>query len=198
MKKSVFILIVILFTVSSFAQRDETLLGDRLEFGGYGGPMVQLTQINGETGVMVGGKGGWIIKQKDFSIVIGGGGMALANNIRADIFENELYYRIGYGGLLLEFVSKPYKMRHHSFSLLIGGGALSFREKGDFGDNFDDDSDAFFIMEPGINYVVNITSFFRVGLGLSYRLISGLNKYDVKNEDISGVSGVIEFKFGSF
>ncbi|MFC1724255.1 hypothetical protein ACFL4T_01420 [candidate division KSB1 bacterium] len=198
MKKFVITLIVLIFSISTFAQRDETLLGDRLSFGGYGGPVVQITQIGGETGVMVGGKGGWIIKQKDYSIIIGGGGYGLVNNIRADIFTEELYYNLGYGGLIFEFVSKPHKLRHHSFSLLIGGGGLSFREKGDFGDNFDDDADAFFILEPGINYVVNITRFFRVGLGLSYRMISGLNKFDVKNEDLSGVSGVIEFKFGSF
>jgi hypothetical protein len=53
-------------------------------------------------------------------------------------------------------------------------------------------------LEPALNAEVNITSFFRINAGASYRYISGLNYNNLKNEDFSGFSGALTLKFGSF
>ena len=53
MKKLV-LLLVIVCTFSSLAQ-EKTLINGEIESGGFGGPVLKVTNINGENAVMVGG-----------------------------------------------------------------------------------------------------------------------------------------------
>jgi hypothetical protein len=45
---------------------------------------------------------------------------------------------------------------------------------------------------------VNVTGFFRVGLGASYRFVQDVDLVELRNEDVSGFSGVVTLKFGRF
>lgn len=199
MKKTVIFSFILIFTFSLFAQREETLISGRFRSGGYGGPVIKFTNINGKFGALVGGEGGWLIKQKEFSLILGGGGYGLVNNVEEVVLEQNLYYNLGYGGVLLGYVSRPHRLQHYSFTLLIGAGGLSFRDRRFDFDVDNTETDAFFVMEPCLKYILNITNNFRIGVGLSYRYISGLGLYEnITNEDISGPSGVIIFKFGGF
>jgi hypothetical protein len=59
MKKFVFLLVIV-FTLPVLAQ-EATLINGEIESGGFGGPVLKVTSINGENAVLVGGRGGWII-----------------------------------------------------------------------------------------------------------------------------------------
>ncbi len=79
MKYVLFLLFVIL-TLPAFSQ-EQTLIGDGdIESGGFGGPAVKVTSINGETAVLIGGCGGWIINH---TFVLGGAGYGLVTNVNA-------------------------------------------------------------------------------------------------------------------
>ena len=52
--------------------------------------------------------------------------------------------------------------------------------------------------EPGALIEVNITNFFHIGLGVSYRFIDGLNMENLSSEDLTDWSANLVFKFGSF
>ncbi|NIN69246.1 MAG: hypothetical protein GTO63_32105, partial [Anaerolineae bacterium] len=56
------------------AQEPETLIEGDVRHGGFGGPVVKFTEVNNEFGVLVGGRGGWIIND---SFVLGAGGYGL-------------------------------------------------------------------------------------------------------------------------
>jgi len=56
MKKLVFFLVIV-FTLPLLAQ-EATLINGEIESGGFGGPVLKVTSINGENAVMVGGRGG--------------------------------------------------------------------------------------------------------------------------------------------
>jgi hypothetical protein len=82
---------------------------------------------------------------------------------------------------------------------LIGAGGVNYRDE--YYSSWEDwnyNSDEFFVLEPALNVELNITSFFRINAGASYRYISGINYDNLRNEDFSGFSGVLTFKFGSF
>lgn len=51
---------------------------------------------------------------------------------------------------------------------------------------------------PAISATYNCTKYFRVGLGLNYRVAAGAKLGDIKDADISGVGGVIFIKVGTF
>ena len=58
--------------------------------------------------------------------------------------------------------------------------------------------DAFFVLEPGVNCILNINKSFRWGAGVTYRYVNGLAYENISNSDLSGVSFQILLKFGDF
>lgn len=191
------IVLLFLFIMGTPAQaQDETLISGKIESGGFGGPVLKITEINDETGIMVGGRGGWIINH---TFVIGGGGYGLANDIKAKdiISEQKLYLDMGYGGLEMECIINSSRLIHVSFHTLIGAGGINYEGHGRRFD-YDDDSDAFFVAEPGANLMLNVTEFLRVGVGASYRYINGVDLQGFNDSDLDGASANLTLKFGKF
>jgi hypothetical protein len=210
MKKSILLILIIFLAVPILAQEEETIFNGNLESGGFGGPVLKVTQLSKTTALLVGGKGGWIINH---SFVIGGGGYGLTTEILADnTYGRDLRMEVGYGGLELEYINRSNSLFHFTAGLLIGAGGVSWTENYNdwwYNDNNTSHyaSDAFFIVEPAINVELNLTTWFRLNLGGSYRVVTGVDSklnYDgyniktLKNSDLSGFSGVAIFKFGLF
>jgi hypothetical protein len=192
--------IITLFVLLSFLHtplfaQEETLLKGKIESGGFGGPILKVTELNGDLGLLVGGKGGWIINH---TFVIGGGGYGLVTNIAAnDVnFIEKAFLNLGYGGVVLELVPESNKLIHFSFSTLIGAGGVNYRDR-NFSINFRQ-WDTFFVAEPEVNLMLNVTKHFRVGLGASYRYIDGVDLNGLRDSDLSGASASMIFKFGKF
>jgi hypothetical protein len=183
----------------AFAQQ-ETVFSGEIKSGGFGAPVIKFTSLDGNFGVLVGGRGGWIINN---NFAIGGGGYGLVNNIHyKSVLANNEYIDFGYGGLEMEYFFSPERLIHLSLYSLIGGGGLSERRNNSF-DNSDwewsnNKGVAFFIFEPGANATLNLTSIFRISLGATYRIISGPDYNGLKPSKLDGFSGVLQFKFGTF
>ena len=194
MKKLVFLLVLV-FTSPVLAQ-EATLINGEIESGGFGGPVLKVTNINGESAVMVGGRGGWIINH---SFVLGGGGYGLVTDVKAkttDLLHQ--YIEMGYGGLDIEYIASSNDLLHLSIGLLVGGGGIGYKM-----DNNDllmetYKKNSFFVLEPSVYANLNVTHFFRVAAGVSYRSVSGLSSVVSTNADLSGPSANLVLKFGAF
>jgi hypothetical protein len=188
-------LLVVLLTSPVFAQ-EQTLIGGDIESGGFGGPAVKVTTLNGETAVLVGGRGGWIINH---SFVLGGAGYGLVTNVNTKITDSvHQFIEMGYGGLDLEYIASSNDLIHLSIGLLIGGGGISYKDEDD--DRFDNHRSmkGFFVLEPSVHANLNVTHFFRIAGGVSYRYVNGLKSPLSTNTDLSGPSAVLTLKFGKF
>ncbi len=195
MKKTVIIFVASVMVTPVLAQ-EETLISGQLEHGGYAGPVIKFTTINNDWEVMVGGRGGWIINH---SFVLGGGGYGLVTDVEAEHIDRtrDVVLELGYGGGMLEYVGNPNELIHYSVSLLIGGGGVNYiREITNT--RLYTDADAFFVLEPEVNFMVNITTLFRAGVGAGYRLISGVDLAGLSDSDIGGLSINMVFKFGDY
>ncbi|MCF6271029.1 MAG: hypothetical protein L3J41_15050 [Melioribacteraceae bacterium] len=190
----IFIIILLLSSISILGQA-ETLVSGELENGGFGGPVVKFTEIDGKFGLLVGGRGGWIMNH---TFVLGFGGYGLVNQFESDfIFDGKLLpLMMGYGGFEMEYIHSPNSLVHFSIYLLLGGGGLTYKEYHDW--NSPKVTDSFWIAEPAVNVELNVASFFRISAGVGYRLVSDVNLGDLTNSDIAGISGVLTFKFGKF
>ena len=157
------LLTVLLFLIASNASAQmNTLLQGDIEHGGYGGPVLKVGQINGETKIFMGGQGGWIINN---TFVLGGGGWGLVSDQDA---------------------------------LLDGAGGI---DNSGFDNSLDfqgGNTDKFFVFEGGVNAMLNITEFLRIGAGVTYRTFSGIEKFGYTDSDFDGVTGMLTFKFGRF
>jgi len=174
----------------------ETPTAGDLRHGGFGAPVVKFTEIDSRFGVLVGGRGGWIING---SFVIGGGGYALANTGNFEHLANGAgdsgKLEMAYGGLELGYVLRPDDQLHVALGLLIGAGGVTWKPDGPSGSQVDD---AFFVAEPEVDVVFNATRVFRVALGVSYRLTRGAELFDLDDADLSGFAGLVALEFGNF
>lgn len=196
MKTYIPVLAIMLFSSAVMAQ-EQTLLSGDLDHGGFGGPTFQLTQFDDQLGVMIGGHGGWIINH---TVYLGGGGMGLVNDIEIDLGLDSLrYLDFGYGGLELGIVLASRRLIHVTLSSLIGGGGVQYRSSysdHDFDNN--NEGDTFFMVEPAVHVVLNVTRRFRIGLGGGYRLIRGVDLAGLSDDFLSGPNASLTLNFGSF
>ena len=198
-------------TLSASAQEQETLFSSPIEHGGFGAAVAKMTPIRGEMALIVGGYGGWLINHQ---LMLGGGGYGLVSNIRASNdaeaayspYGEQLYVEFGYGGVMLEYIMAPSKLVHLNVQALIGGGAVTYRDDwfdGMYNDNYNSRhygrTEALFVAEPAVNVELNVTEWFRVSAGASYRFVTGADELiGLENKDLSGPSGQLALKFGAF
>ncbi len=194
------------------AQQQETLFDAPIDHGGYGAVVMKFTPVREEMAMMMGGYGGWLI---DHQLMLGVGGYGLVTNVRASSvsealysrFNEPLYVNFAYGGFVTEFTVAPTKLVHGTVQLLVGAGGVEHRD--DWYDNMLDDDgpagrrygpvDAVFVLEPSFNVEMNVTTWFRVAAGGSYRYVSGMDEIvGLDNKDLSGPSGSLTLKFGAF
>ncbi|MCK5867053.1 MAG: hypothetical protein KAG14_01510 [Mycoplasmataceae bacterium] len=200
----------------SFAQEKEnksefkTILGDDIEHGGYGAFYLGYTGIGEYNSFTAGGKGAWLINHK---IGIGIAGSGFITEPIPSIYnkEKDAFISGGYGGFLIEPIFYGNNPVHFSIPIIIGGGGIAYVREGyleeDYGYNSLDIYDAFFVFEPGIEIEMNMTSFFRIALGLSYRFTSDIDmstKILGKEIEVLGAKDMnqlvakLVFKFGKF
>jgi hypothetical protein len=192
-------------TKTSHEDEAQTLIGSgHITNGGYGAPELKFTQIQGNWGLMMGGRGGWIINH---TFSIGGGGYGLLTSHKIENyqppFDTTVYLRTGWGGLFLEYINCSNSLVHFTINALIGGGGAVYTRAMKDVMYYDYngrayETSAFFVLEPGATVDLNVTKFMRISLGAGYRIISGLNLSRTTNKDLGGASINLAFKFGKF
>jgi hypothetical protein len=146
-----------------------------------------------------------------FSIGIAGAGfsdwMYGLNYDRPGLSPDGYYIEGGYGGILLEPVFAPKLPVHLSFPILIGAGGVAFtedREGYDWDDwEYDTErfvlaSNAYFVVEPGVELEFNLSRFVRMGAGVSYRFTNAIDVAGRKEYLLNGLSCSVNIKLGVF
>jgi len=202
MKTICSIIALMAFSTFGFSQEIKTLTsneGPETTFGGYGGPLIQVPNINNDWGLIIGGKGGAIVNRK---FAIGGIGKALVTSndfIGDDLNGNEnasLSLSYGVGGIFAEYLYKLENPIHFSIPLNLMGGGVSVEDANS--DDSEIESSGIFVIEPGINLEFNISQAFIPAINLSYRQAIGSSLENLSDQDLSGISFGIVLKFGSF
>ncbi len=199
LNESIFVMIIILMSLSMGAvgqQQDSThaLFKSSVKVSELWTPEIKMNSIQGDIGTLVGVYGGALI-DRTFLIGISGG---------VNLGHPRVNY--GYFGGILQYINHPEEMVHFSGQLVIAYGSTKDYENPKSGllDNFWNISGArFFLMEPGINFELNLGIRLTLVAGVSYRYVSGLNENDenvsithVDNKDLTGVNFNIGLKFG--
>ena len=201
-KKLTLLLCCLLMTTPVWAQDDpgETVTPPASGNGGFGGPVLKVTEIDDKFGLLIGGRGGWVFNHV---FVVGGGLYSLLRDVEIEDsgFERDLEF--AYGGLELELIIVPRQRLHLSIQTLLGFGGLTDRTQrfdrfGQFDSRFNGPDDSFLISEQGLNLVWNMKTYMRIGLGGSYRFIRGVELAGLSNSDLRGPSAVLSVKFGRF
>ena len=198
------LLAVLLIAFTSFTvNAQETLFKGDVEIGGYGGPEVKFTNnMDGDFGVLVGGKGALVVN-KQLGIGLGGWGLAHNNKFTHDNLPLNRDYRMdfGYGGLYFEYINNSDDLVHFNVTCLFGAGVANVSEfnREEHYNNYLDDygTESFGVIEPGIQLEVNFFPWMKVAVGGSYRMVYEYSDFfGYEKSDFEGLSGVLTFKFG--
>jgi hypothetical protein len=197
-------------SLTAFSQRDEedngiqTLVGSSNAVGGYGAISMQYTELEDRDAFVFGARGGITLGHV---VTIGLGGSGFFNDVHYDEATGmDISLAGGYGGFFFEPVVMPKFPVHVSFPILIGAGGvavMSVNDDEDWNDNYKSEaSDAFMVIEPGMEIELNITRFFRFCVGAYYRYTSEVDiedpQFNVPSGILKGFSGGVTFKFGRF
>jgi hypothetical protein len=206
MKKIQNIILLSLALMSNQLQAQES--EDYIEFndrqnivhGVYLGLTFYYGEIDSKSTYMAGAKIAYVANQK-FEVGFTGVGFYSDQNSNGPFDNNDIFG--GYGGLHLEPILFGDSTVSLSFPILVGGGAVSYSEN-DFNSTFDYDYtyseewDPFFVFEPGVSLMYNISSYLQVEMGVKYRLTSDINLYPGGVNNLNGFSGGIGLKIGVF
>ncbi|UCB52819.1 MAG: hypothetical protein JSV10_01640 [Candidatus Zixiibacteriota bacterium] len=190
-----FSMVCLTATPVAAVEGEETLFKAELEHTGFFAVVAKMGPVVGQTELMGGFRAGWII---DHTLAIGGGiyiltEAPLAREIGPGRRE-DLDYR--YMGLEVEYIHNSSKQTHLSFYTLVGGGDVKYEKHVFYLDG--SERDQFFITEPGMNVIFNVTKFFRIGIGGSYRFTGDVELRGLSNSDMDGFSANLTLKVGKF
>jgi hypothetical protein len=183
-------------------QKQVVLDINKIEHGGYLALINQTTKINGNLSNLAGGKAAWIINH---SISLGGAGYGLTYPTDRDEFTGSPYEGIdtkiglGFGGVLVEYFFWPLSIVTLAPGIMVGGGGLAFYNPAEEEDEDQGNPpDTFFIAMPELNVYINVTEYVRIGAGISYRFVNGVNHEGLSDSDIEGFSFSIVAAAGFF
>ncbi len=213
MEKRIFIAaLLILVSLVSFTQDPEfeyyknkemkTLLGRDRAGGGYGSFTTGYSVIDGKHAILFGGRFSWL---PSHSMGVGIGATGFINEFHYEpSLDMDVFLTGGYGGIYIEPILFPRWPVHLSFPVLFGAGGISFISRdNDINNNFIEDSKAFLLIEPSAELELNLTRFFRLAFGATYRYPTQFDvglpgTYTIDVESLRTLSYTVTLKFGKF
>ncbi|HQW05100.1 MAG TPA: hypothetical protein PLV08_09290 [Flavobacteriales bacterium] len=191
-----------------------TLFGGERDLanGGWGAPSVSFTRIMDHDALLVGGRGGWLI---DHGFTLGLAGHGLVTDVPNRAYdlhrstEGDSLYRgsrfvMGYGGLLLEPIIAPRSPIHISLPIIVGAGGCGYQtfQKRQHDEGLywyaDDDYQAFFVVDAGVELEFNLIRLVRLGVGASYRYTTDITLPETPKDALHGFNAGITVKVGCF
>jgi hypothetical protein len=181
----------------------KTLFGDhKIVHGGYGAFSFGYSEIENLNSVTIGGRGAWIIGHW-FALGFAGSGFI------SDVTYNyalgqDVNISGGYGGILLEPIILPWFPVHISVPVLLGAGGIAYITSYGYDEEYEpptwiEDATSFLIMEPGAELEFNFIKYFRLSLGVTYRMTTDINLNEYTSSyPLNGWTGMVTLKFGKF
>jgi hypothetical protein len=171
----------------------KTLFSGNNTVGGYGEISMLYSQIDDRDAFLFGARGGVLLGHM---MTIGLCGTGFFNDAQyIPVLEDEVTLAGGYGGLFFEPILFPKFPVHVTLPVTIGAGGVALAR-------MYEESDAYMVIEPGIEIELNITRFFRFSIGGYYRFTSDINLMmgdrAIPDDVLRGFSGGVNFKFGRF
>lgn len=167
------------------------------------GPELKLTKIINSWELVGGLKYGYIINHKYVF------GIEAYGTISQDLFRDtgsipgtsDIDNKMFYGGFYFDYILHLAGPVDISFPTLLGaGGSFLFEE---FEDSSYPDVEIleigrYLVIEPKINFELNISRVFRLGIGGGYRIALASNVKRLSNQELSGLLFNVNLKYGGF
>jgi hypothetical protein len=155
-----------------------------------GSLVFKITKLGDRTPTLLGARGGWLMGHH---LYLGGYLDTSVSRMDSEVegYNGEMEY--DEIGLTIGATFGKDRLIHPNFLLHVGQGQLKvedLEEENDF-------EDEFAVITPEINAEMNITTYFRISLGVAYRMTSGVDEKILSKKDTQAAAGVLAFNFGT-
>lgn len=197
MKYAAIIFLFLSLGFASQAQETETLFANAKFKGAFGGPLLEISQVNGDVALDVGGGGAIVINNFFF------GGYGLGREWdEVNSFEGKTYYtHFAHGGLWLGYTYKQHKALHPYADVKLGWGHAGLKEDRDDKNRDSAYRDEIFAVTPQLGLEFNLSDWLRIGLTGGYRWVFGYENTlpaSLDREDFESPLGAVTFRIGAF
>lgn len=206
--KTLFTTLLIAALAMMASAQEQTLIGPNARVTGFGGPAVYYTSFNGEAHVLVGGAGAVLLNSK-YYLGLAGYGVASEPDAGLRRLDGELRdatYEAGYFGCLVGTIFNSNDIIHTAADVTIGGGSVNLvrddrkyhHEDEHEGWGYHAEDDAFFLVQPMAHLELNIIRWMRVDASAGYRLVAGISRFGLDDNDVNGPVAGLGIRFGKF
>lgn len=185
MKKLIFLMLVLSFftgfnLLNAQGNGDSTkyLFSEETVFSGFGSPIVEFSSVNKQFAVCLGGGGALMINK---TLFIGGYFEGLAtihnrNDLQTIVDDENPGISFEHGGIWLGYIHNHKKAIHGGLSMKLGWGEIELVDgEGGNPDSDYDYTDRIFNIQPQAELEMNLTKWFKVNVGIGYRIVTGIN-----------------------
>lgn len=159
-------------------------------FPAHGGPGVKVAFLQEHTALLMGGRGGLVLNE---TLGLGFGGYSLASEL---LVENKGVVNdlgLSYAGAVVDHSFYARRLYYFNVGLLVGGGqAWSVARMAGSRREYV----SFFVLEPELNWMLNVTNELRLSLGVSTRLALGNDVAGVLGTQLPGFAATITLWYG--
>ncbi|HEX2865433.1 MAG TPA: hypothetical protein VHO03_00250 [Ignavibacteriales bacterium] len=189
----IYIILALLLTIIGISSSAQT------ERGAYVAAVVKSGSIIGQNSIIAGGRAGWNFSR---SFSFGGAFYSLSNKVLTNetdpLSGQKLLAVFNCGGLEIEYFYPSEGFLHGSFLLFLGGGGLKPKAMDTSVPHTSYYGQSLLIWEPQINLEVSLTRLLHLGLGFSYRYVTGTDGYiGLQNKDLSSLNSLFTLRFGT-
>ncbi len=186
MKKIIMLLAIIAISAGANAQTSKQ------HVTGYGAGIAEITYVNGQVAMNLGGYGGVLVNHK-FMIGLAGNNVFFKQTVNG----KKESFQLNYYGLYSEYRFKPENAVHVSLGLT---GALGWQENEikNAQKTGRKDGDFTYVIQPKLAINTKIAKFMQVQAYASYRFTGNTNSLYYARSNYNGASAGISLVFGGF
>jgi len=177
----------------------QTLFSSNIHTGGYGQLTYGITSLNGELVPMRGYRGALSFEIRRYHNLNLGFGVYRANSdfdaVDWTLPELAPTLRTDYSGFEIEYLYDGRQLIHFGLQGTFGTGKVRYRNNSEL---FSRTSSDYFVIQPGANIHLNVTSWFRMSGGVFYRFAIDSDLPGTSDTDLSGFSALLGLRFGWF
>ena len=163
----------------------QILFEPKTQFPAQGGPAMKVAFLNEGTAFLVGGRGEFLVGD---SLGLGVASYSLSTELMPTYNNAKHDLGLSYGGISVDDSFYPRRLFYFNVSCLVAlGQASSLPVAANAGRDHVD----FLLLEPELNWMLNVTQELRIGLGFSWRILNNANVKNVVGVDMGG--GAVSF-----
>jgi|GEM_PF-3562695 hypothetical protein len=170
----------------------QILFEPKTQFPAQGGPAMKAAFLNEGTAFLVGGRGEFLLGE---SLGLGVASYSLSTELMPTYGANNAKHDLGlsYGGVSIDDSFYPRRLFYFNVSCLVALGQAS---SANLSANAGRDHVDFLVLEPEVNWMLNVTEELRIGLGFSWRILNSQNVKDVVGVDLGGGAASFTLMYG--